>query len=94
MEILKGKPVSEAVEGEIRERLIPLYEQNIVPTLAIVRVGNNPGDIAYENGAIKKAKSVGVQAEKFTCPEDMEETPYLRKRTWTAPRTLPWPGSL
>lgn len=73
MEILKGKPVSEAVEGEIRAGLIPLYEQNIAPTLAIVRVGNNPGDIAYENGAIKKAKSVGVQAEKFTCPEDMEE---------------------
>lgn len=73
MDLLKGKPVSEAVEAEIRERLIPLYEQNVVPTLAIVRVGNNPGDIAYENGAIKKAKAVGVQAEKFTCPEEMEE---------------------
>ena len=73
MEILKGKPVADAVEAKIRDRLISLYEKNVVTTVAIVRVGNNPGDIAYENGAVKKAKAVGVQAEKYTCPADIEE---------------------
>ena len=50
-----------------------LYERGIVPTLAIVRVGENPSDIAYENGAVKKAKTLGLQPEKFICPADIDQ---------------------
>ncbi len=73
MDSLRGRPVSAAVEEGIKERLIRLYEKNLVPTVAIVRVGNDPGNIAYENGAVNKANMVGVQVEKYTCPADMEE---------------------
>lgn len=70
--LLKGKIVADKINEEILSRLTALYEKGIVPTLAIVRVGENPGDIAYENGAVKKAKSLGLQTEKFICPADME----------------------
>lgn len=71
--LLKGKEVAEAIDDEILKRTPVFYDKGIVPTLAIVRVGENPSDIAYENSAIKKAKKLGLQPEKFTCPADMEE---------------------
>ena len=80
--LLKGKIVADKINEEILSRLPALYEKGIVPTLAIVRVGENPGDIAYENGAVKKAKSLGLQTEKFICPADMEGVPkgFRRQR--------------
>jgi len=71
--LLKGKAAADALDAEIMNRLPALYEKNIVPTIAIVRVGEKPDDIAYENGAVKKAKKVGVQPEKYTCPADIEQ---------------------
>lgn len=71
--VLKGKDVADAIDAEILSRTPALYEQGVVPTLAIVRVGENPSDIAYENGAVKKAKKLGMQPEKFICPADIEQ---------------------
>ncbi len=71
--LLKGKVVADAINQGILERTPALYEKGIVPTLAIVRVGENPSDIAYENGAVKKAKALGLQPEKFICPADIAQ---------------------
>lgn len=71
--LLKGKEVAEKINQDILAGTAAIYEKNIVPTIAIVRVGENPGDIAYENGAIKKAKSLGLQPEKYTCPEGFSQ---------------------
>lgn len=71
--VLKGKIVADAINQGILNRTPALYERGIVPTLAIVRVGENPSDIAYENGAIKKAKTLGLQPEKFICPADIDQ---------------------
>lgn len=71
--LLKGKEVADAIDEEILARTPSLYEKGLVPTLAIVRVGENPSDIAYENGAVKKAKKLGLQPEKFTCPADIAQ---------------------
>jgi len=47
-EILKGKPVADHIKEQIRANVERLSKENKVPTLAIVRLGNNPGDISYE----------------------------------------------
>ena len=70
--LLKGKEVADKINEELLRRIPALYESGIVPTLAIVRVGDNPSDIAYENGAVKKAKSLGLATEKYICPQDIE----------------------
>lgn len=75
--VLKGKIVADAINQGILNRTPALYEQGIVPTLAIVRVGENPSDIAYENGAIKKAKTLGLQPEKFICPADIDQADLI-----------------
>lgn len=76
--LLKGKAVADRINEEILGRTPALYEKGIVPTLAIVRVGENPSDIAYENGAVKKAKSLGLQPEKYICPADITEEDLIQ----------------
>ena len=70
-EVLRGAPVMQA----IRERLIPEVEQlksrGIVPTLAIVRVGERQEDLAYERGAVKRMDTVGVEVRKVVLPADV-----------------------
>ena len=58
--LLKGKPVAEAIDEALTAKMPTFYEKGIVPTLAIVRVGENGSDIAYENGAVKKAKKIEI----------------------------------
>lgn len=59
-ELLKGKPVADHITVEIAERVAKLNDQGIIPTLAIVRLGEDPGDLSYEKGAMKRATEVGV----------------------------------
>lgn len=71
--LLKGKTVADAIDEALTARMPAFYEKGIVPTLAIVRVGENGSDIAYENGAVKKAKKIGIKTEKFICDSKIEE---------------------
>ena len=75
--LLKGKAAADVINAELLDRAIALCEQQIAPTLAIIRVGDDSSQIAYENGAEKKAKSVAVSIEKFICPADIEESDLL-----------------
>ncbi|MBR5316255.1 MAG: bifunctional 5,10-methylenetetrahydrofolate dehydrogenase/5,10-methenyltetrahydrofolate cyclohydrolase [Firmicutes bacterium] len=71
--LLKGKVAADALNETLLDRAVAICETGIAPTLAIVRVGENGSDIAYENGAVKKAQQVAVAVEKFICPENVEE---------------------
>ena len=73
MELLKGKPVADQLAGHIEQNFDHLIANNIAPTLAIIRVGNNESDIAYENSAVKKAQSFGIGVEKFIFDEKADE---------------------
>ena len=44
--ILYGKDVSEKIEKEISTKIANLNSQNITPKLAILRIGENPADMA------------------------------------------------
>lgn len=72
-QLLKGKAVADAIDGQTSAKVMAMLERGIGPTLAIVRAGENPSDIAYENGAVKKAAKVGIQTEKYICQADIEE---------------------
>ena len=48
--LLKGGPVAQAICEEIEKNQARLAQAGIVPTLAIVRVGEHPSDLAYERG--------------------------------------------
>lgn len=48
------------MEGEIRDLRLRLEEKQILPTLAVVRVGAKPGDISYEKGIRKKMDALSI----------------------------------
>ena len=68
--LLLGKDVTDALNENLKNRTAALREKGIVPTLAVIRVGENPSDISYEKGAAKRAELVGVEVKKFLLPED------------------------
>ena len=68
--LLLGKEVTDALNENLKNRTAALREKGITPTLAVIRVGENPSDISYEKGAAKRAELVGVEVKKFLLPED------------------------
>lgn len=64
-EILKGAPVANAITDVLAARAESLKSRGIVPTLAIVRVGERADDLAYERGALKRCEKAGITARQF-----------------------------
>ena len=71
-EILKGKPVADAITEDIKNRSDNLKSKGTTPTLAIVRVGENPADMAYERGALKRAEKAGVLVRQIILEESVD----------------------
>ena len=75
--ILKGAAVTAALNQSLTERTSALKEKGILPTLAIVRVGERGDDISYEKGAIKRCEKIGVGVKQFLLPADVPEETLL-----------------
>ncbi|MBQ3277368.1 MAG: bifunctional 5,10-methylene-tetrahydrofolate dehydrogenase/5,10-methylene-tetrahydrofolate cyclohydrolase [Oscillospiraceae bacterium] len=69
-EILKGAPAAAALTEQLIRRAEALKERGVVPTLAILRVGEREDDISYETGARKRCAKVGVEVRQFLLPAD------------------------
>ena len=66
---LLGKEVNEALVAALQARTAALKEKGVTPTLAILRLGENPSDLSYEKGATKRAEEIGVAIKNFILPE-------------------------
>jgi len=75
--ILKGLPVANAISENVTASVEALKPEGIVPTLAIVRAGEKPDDLAYERAAMKRAEKVGVRIVNEVFPEDISEADFL-----------------
>ncbi|MBE5928248.1 MAG: bifunctional 5,10-methylene-tetrahydrofolate dehydrogenase/5,10-methylene-tetrahydrofolate cyclohydrolase [Lachnospiraceae bacterium] len=76
--ILSGKAVADAISAKVTEDVIMLKEQGVSPCLAIVRVGENPSDLSYERGAVKRCELTGVEYKKYELPADISEEDLLK----------------
>ena len=72
-ELLKGSPVAEAINEKLVNTVQELQTRNIYPTLAILRAGERPDDIAYERNAAKRCEKTGVKVKQITLPADCTE---------------------
>ena len=66
--ILYGKPVAEALFQGIRADIEAL--PGLTPTLCVVRLGEDPSDLAYERGICKRAEQVGVAVKQCLLSAD------------------------
>lgn len=70
-EKLLGKSVTTSINERIMNGVEALAEKGVVPKLAIVRIGGNESDMAYERGAVKRCETLGVAYEKFLLSIDV-----------------------
>jgi len=76
-QLLKGAEVVSALNDKIKSDVAALALRGVVPTLAILRVGGKPDDLAYERGAIKRAETVGVAVKQIVLPETVSQESLL-----------------
>ena len=74
---LLGKEVNEALVASLQTRTAALREKGVVPTLGIIRLGENPSDLSYEKGATKRAEEVGVAVKNYILPESATKEEVL-----------------
>lgn len=74
---LKGAPVAAALQETIKKRVSRLQQAGVIPTLAIVRVGAKPDDIAYETGAKKQCAALDIAVKSFLLAETATQQDLL-----------------
>ena len=76
-QIIKGKPVGDALSDQLKVECEALVKEGIQPKLAILRVGAKPNDLSYEKGALKKCETIGIQTEVTELPEGTTQDEYI-----------------
>ena len=70
MQELRGMPVVKGIAGQAAGRIEELGKAGVVPTLAVVRVGEREDDLSYERGVTKRFDSVGARIVNRVLPGD------------------------
>lgn len=75
---LGGKPVADQITEVNQKRAWEMRARGVVPTLAIIRVGEDPGDISYEKGATSRAEKTGVEIRHIHFDESVTQAEILK----------------
>lgn len=75
--LLKGKEVVDSLNEQMAKKVEQLKAQGVVPTLAILRVGEREDDLSYERGAKKRCEQVGVEVKVVALPADIAENDFF-----------------
>ncbi len=76
--ILKGAPVVAAMNERNAVLCEQLKAKGIIPTLAVVRVGEREDDLSYERGVMTRCGKVGVEVKQFLLPADASQDELLK----------------
>jgi len=76
--ILSGKDVSQSVYTSLLNRISILKDQNIIPGLAVVIVGEDPASQVYVRSKTKKFKQLNLTTESFKLPDSTSEDELLK----------------
>ncbi|MED0984120.1 bifunctional methylenetetrahydrofolate dehydrogenase/methenyltetrahydrofolate cyclohydrolase FolD [Bacillus paramycoides] len=75
--IIKGNEVAEKKRAQLKEEVVKLKEQGIVPGLAVILVGEDPASRSYVKGKEKGCEQVGIYSELIELPETITEERLL-----------------
>jgi methylenetetrahydrofolate dehydrogenase (NADP+)/methenyltetrahydrofolate cyclohydrolase len=75
--ILDGKAASAAVKADLTERCARLAERGVVPGLATILIGDDPGSHSYVGGKHKASAAVGVKSFRHDLPADTSQEKVL-----------------
>lgn len=76
-ELLKGKPVADAMGLQLATRIAALKDAGVEPALAIIRVGAREDDLSYERGAVKRCEMLGIGVRVTALPADCAQADLI-----------------
>lgn len=76
MSIIKGAQVAEAVSAETLKRAEALRLKGIEPCLAVIRVGEDGSQLAYERGALKRMDKCGINCRVCAFDENISQEDF------------------
>jgi len=71
--IIDGKKMAEEIKEELKVRIKKLSKRKIIPTLAIVMVGQNPASKIFTRNKQKASEEIGMNSNLYEYPENMKE---------------------
>jgi methylenetetrahydrofolate dehydrogenase (NADP+)/methenyltetrahydrofolate cyclohydrolase len=74
--ILSGHEVAEAVYKELKEKLASL---SFVPSLRVIRLGEDPASVSYVRLKDRRARELGFRSQVEVYPEDFPEEALLER---------------
>lgn len=75
---LSGKELADGICADLALRSAALQERGVTPTLAMLRLGEEPGDLAYARGAARRAAQAGVLLRTVALPRDVSKERLLQ----------------
>jgi methylenetetrahydrofolate dehydrogenase (NADP+)/methenyltetrahydrofolate cyclohydrolase len=75
MELLDGKALAATIRAEIAEKVARIDGRR--PTIALVRVGEDPASRVYVNSKAKACEECGIESRTVVLPEDTTEDEVL-----------------
>ena len=73
-QILDGKKTASTIKAELADRVTKLHEQGVVPGLATVLVGDDPGSRWYVAGKHRDCAEVGISSIRVDLPADAAQS--------------------
>jgi methylenetetrahydrofolate dehydrogenase (NADP+)/methenyltetrahydrofolate cyclohydrolase len=80
-DLLRGASAARALTERLAAESAALRARGVMPTLAIVRVGERDDDLAYERAARQRAAQCGVAARTVALPGDATQEALLHALT-------------
>ena len=75
--LLKGKEAGEALTQKARQQVTELEKMGVTPTLLVIHVGEDPGNLSYEKGIEKRCTALGAAFRRLVLPSDLSEEDLL-----------------
>ncbi|MBC8574803.1 bifunctional 5,10-methylenetetrahydrofolate dehydrogenase/5,10-methenyltetrahydrofolate cyclohydrolase [Yanshouia hominis] len=75
--LLRGADTARVLTERMKGEAAALSARGIVPTLAILRVGEREDDLSYERGAMKRCEQVGIAVRRFLLPSSVTQEKLL-----------------
>ncbi|WP_042145866.1 bifunctional methylenetetrahydrofolate dehydrogenase/methenyltetrahydrofolate cyclohydrolase FolD [Paucisalibacillus sp. EB02] len=75
--VINGKELSMELKKEIKREVENLHQQNVIPHLTVILVGNNPASRSYVNGKKRASEEVGISSEIIELSESVSEKELL-----------------
>ncbi len=76
-EMLLGRPAADAIRAGLAKRVEALREKGVQPRLAVVRVGEDAGDLTYERSVFRSCEKLGCAAQSFAFPAEVGQAELI-----------------